>query len=57
MELKAARSLNDMDSACDRALDQIKNRNYEASLYDEGYRSFTKYGIAVYKKECMIKKE
>lgn len=55
MELKTARSIDDMDAACDRALEQIESRNYQASLYGEGYRSFLKYGISFYKKECVAK--
>lgn len=55
MELKTARSIDDMDAACDRALEQIESRNYQASLYREGYRSFLKYGISFYKKECVAK--
>ncbi len=55
MELKLARSINDMGAACNRALEQIEARNYQASLYEEGYRSFVKYGISFYKKECLVK--
>lgn len=55
MELKTACSIDDMDAACDRALEQIESRNYQASLYREGYRSFLKYGISFYKKECVAK--
>lgn len=55
IELKLAQSINDMETACDRALEQIEARNYQAALYEEGYRSFMKYGIAFYKKECMAK--
>ena len=55
MELKLARSINDMETACDRALEQIEARNYQAALYEEGYRNFVKYGISFYKKECFVK--
>ena len=55
MELKLARSINDMKAACDRALEQIETRNYQASLYEEGYRGFIAYGISFYKKECLVK--
>lgn len=55
MELKIANSIGDMDAACERALKQIEDRNYQASLYEEGYRSFMKYGISFYKKECAVK--
>lgn len=55
MEIKLAHSIDDMEPACDRALAQIESRNYQAALYEEGYRGFIKYGISFYKKECAVK--
>jgi hypothetical protein len=44
-----------MESACNEALNQIENNKYEKSLRKEGFRKFIKYGVAFYKKECMVK--
>lgn len=57
MELKIVKDFEQMDAGCDAALQQIKEQNYEASFYREGYRKFLKYGICFYRKECLIKKE
>lgn len=56
LELKKARSFNEMDRKCDEALQQIEDRRYEIDLRNEGYEDITKYGICFYKKECLIKK-
>ena len=38
------------------ALRQIEEQDYEAALRQEGYQDIMKYGVAFYRKECMIKK-
>lgn len=44
----------DLDAACEEALQQIEDRQYEAKLKEDGMRLCLKYGIACYKKECKI---
>lgn len=56
LELKVAKSFDEMEEACQNAISQIEDRNYEASLRQEGYRSIKKYGIAFFRKECLVKK-
>lgn len=55
LELKAAKSYQELEAACEDALAQIEDRRYEEGLRQEGYRNIIKYGVAFYKKECMVK--
>ena len=55
LELKTARSYRDMDSLCDAALAQIRDRRYREGLQEEGYRTVLAYGICFYKKDCEVK--
>lgn len=54
IELKYARSYNDMDKACERALEQIKNRRYDEELRRDERNDILAYGIAFYKKRCKV---
>ncbi|GHV75441.1 hypothetical protein AGMMS49942_02620 [Spirochaetia bacterium] len=55
-ELKAAKTAREMPAQCDEALRQIEEKHYEQEWLDEGYTDILKYGIAFYKKNCMVKK-
>ncbi|GHV81308.1 hypothetical protein AGMMS49944_30990 [Spirochaetia bacterium] len=46
----------EMSAKCDSALQQIEEKRYEQEWIDEGYTDILKYGIAFYKKNCLIKK-
>ena len=52
MELKYANSFNNLDQACERALEQIKDRRYDQTLREDGRNEILAYGIAFYKKRC-----
>ena len=39
----------------DEAIKQIEDRKYDMELRREGYKNIFKYGIAFYKKDCLIK--
>ena len=54
VEIKYAEDGN-LEDACQRALQQIEDKKYEAKLKEDGMRSIIKYGIACYKKECKVK--
>ena len=54
IELKYADDRN-LDAACDKALAQIEDQQYAASLEEDGMKTIIKYGIACYKKECKVK--
>ena len=57
-EAKRAMTLDDLESACDKALRQIDQRMYAKDFEDE-YESdhIHCYGIAFYKKRCFVKKK
>ncbi|WP_320442584.1 PD-(D/E)XK nuclease domain-containing protein [Ruminococcus turbiniformis] len=55
LEIKVSRTYEGLEEKCDEALRQIEDRKYEASLRTEGYRDILKFGIAFYRKECMVK--
>lgn len=40
---------------CEDALNQIDEKHYEDELNEEGYEDVIKYGIAFYRKDCVIK--
>lgn len=53
IEIKYAGDGN-MMSACEKAMQQIENKNYIATLQQDGMKHFIKYGIACYKKDCKV---
>lgn len=55
-ELKVAGTYAELERCCEQALRQIEEQRYEESLQMEGYQNIIKYGVAFYKKECMVKK-
>ena len=55
-EAKVAKSLDELPKACDAALRQIKARQYAEDFRDE-YDEILCYGIAFYKKRCLVKRE
>ena len=40
IELKYAHSMNELDKACERAMEQIKNHRYDAELREDGRTIF-----------------
>lgn len=54
VELKDVRSLHDLDQACERALEQIKDRRYDTELREDGRNDILAYGIAFCKKKCKV---
>ena len=55
LDIKVARTYQELESKCDEALRQIDEQKYEETLRQEGYSNILKYGIAFYRKECMVK--
>lgn len=53
IELKYAEKAA-FDTACQEALKQINDRNYEERLVDDGMTTIRKYGIACYKRRCKV---
>lgn len=54
IEVKYAENIKTLDKACQKALKQIKEKNYAQKLEEEGYETILNYGIACYKKRCKV---
>ena len=54
VELKYVRSLNDLDQACERALEQIEDRRDDTELREDGRNDILAYGIAFCRKRCKV---
>ena len=52
IELKYARSMQELDKACERALAQIREHRYDEELREDGRNEILAYGIAFCKKRC-----
>ena len=42
------------DSACNKAIQQIEEKHYEAALHGDGMENVVKYGIACYRKRSKV---
>ena len=55
LELKVAKTFDELDKRADDALIQIEEKKYEMELIDDGYKDIIKYGISFFKKDCLVK--
>lgn len=53
-EAKYSRKLEDLERDCQKALDQINTKMY-AKEFEDAYEEVLCYGIAFYKKRCLVK--
>ena len=53
IEMKYAENAG-FEEACSEAAKQIREKNYEQALLDDGMKTIYKYGIACYKKRCRV---
>ena len=53
-ELKCSRTASGLESACERAIAQIRSRRYAEYLKNDGRQDMIFYGIAFYKKRCRV---
>lgn len=53
IELKYAEKAA-LEEGCKKALSQMKEKNYEEALVDDGMKTIYRYGIACYKKRCRV---
>ena len=53
-ELKAVKSLQELEKGCEAALRQIEEKKYQEELRQEGYENILAYGICFYRKECAV---
>ena len=52
LELKYSREATGLEKACQKAIQQIKDRRYSEYLKNDGRHNMMFYGIAFYKKRC-----
>ena len=55
LEFKVVEKYNQMTKACEDALRQIEEKDYEVSLRDEQYENIAKLGICFCQKRCRVK--
>ena len=55
-EAKYAKTLDSLEASCEAALQQIEDRQYAKDFADD-YDDILCYGIAFYKKRCLVKKD
>ena len=55
IEIKLAAKIDGLGAACEDALRQIEERQYDADARAEGYTRFIHYGIAFYKKIAAVR--
>ncbi len=54
MELKYAQNFQNLEKACNKAMNQIHDRRYDERLRNEGRNDILAYGIAFCKKKCKV---
>ena len=54
-EVKIAEDRTKLERGCEEALTQIQNRSYAEEFLENGNEVLC-YGIAFYKKECLVKR-
>ena len=54
IELKYAATFRELDSACEKAMQQIGDRRYDEALRNDGRENILAYGIAFCKKRCKV---
>lgn len=55
LELKNVKHFQDLESACEEALEQIRKMRYVEGLEEDGYQNVTGYAISFFQKDCMVK--
>ena len=53
-EAKCVQKAEDMEKGCELALEQISDRRY-AEEFEEDYEQVSCFGIAFFKKRCLVK--
>ena len=54
MEMKIVDSAESMQKTEERALNQIEEMRYADGMYAQGYQKVIKYGVAFYRKSCLV---
>ena len=57
IEVKYTDEKKDLERDCRKALEQIRDKDYTQTLWQEGYKKMVRYGIAFHLKQCCVMKE
>lgn len=57
VELKSVGTLPELNCACEQAMEQIRDREYDSYFREEGRDKILRYGIAFCKKRCRVTAE
>ncbi len=55
IEIKVCNKPKEIFTKCDEALKQIEDKHYEDELNEQGYENIIKYGMAFFRKDCLVK--
>lgn len=55
IEFKVADKIGQLEAKAEEALNQIMERQYVKELNDDGYESVVMYGVAFFRKDCVVK--
>ena len=55
LEFKVAGKFAELEKKAKEALDQIEQRQYVRELWEDGYQTVYRYGIAFFGKDCLVK--
>lgn len=55
MEIKVSETFKKLETACDKAMKQIVDMEYDSWVPEDGYTEVLNYGIAFFRKRCKIK--
>ena len=55
IETKIADKEDQLEKECQKALKQIEGRQYARKLERSGFKTVLQYGVAFYRKECLIR--
>ena len=55
LELKVSKSIDDLETDAEKAVQQIYDKKYMEELQKEGYRKIDCYGISFYRKDCEVR--
>ena len=56
-EVKYTDEKKDLERDCRKALEQIRDKDYTQTLWQEGYKKMVQYGIAFHLKQCCVMEE
>lgn len=57
IEVKYTDEKKDLERDCRKALEQIRDKDYTQTLWQDGYKKMVQYGISFHLKQCCVMEE